>query len=155
MNECLSSPCLNGYTCSDSSKVASIVADLYTCTCVAGYSGAIWETHLDECASTPCLNGAACTQGVITYTWTCEVGYSDVPVGTCMSALDECASAPCLNCGTCFEYTFAYSCACASGGYTGFNCEVNPNGCGSSLCLRPRTPRSARRTWTSARRHRA
>ena len=32
VNECLSSPCMNGATCSDSTKVASIMADLYTCT---------------------------------------------------------------------------------------------------------------------------
>ena len=54
---------MNGATCSDSTNVASIMADLYTCTCVAGYSGAICETDLDECASTPCLHGATCTQG--------------------------------------------------------------------------------------------
>jgi len=134
IDECLSTPCMNGSTCSDSRAGSAIAADRYVCTCAAGYSGAICETDLNECASTPCLHGATCTQGVNSYTCTCAAGYSDVPVGTCYSELDECSSAPCLNSGTCFDHTFAYSCVC-SDGYSGFNCEVNPDECGSSPCM--------------------
>merc|ERR1711998_771955 len=124
---------MNGATCSDSTST-KMLPDVYACTCVAGYSGAICETDLDECASTPCLNGATCTQGVASYTCTCAAGYSDVPVGTCFSELDECSSSPCLNGGTCFDHAFAYSCVCARG-YAGYNCEVNPNECASSPCM--------------------
>ena len=67
-------------------------------------------------------------------TCTCAAGYTDTPVGTCMSELDECSSVPCLNGGTCFDHTFAYSCVCAKG-YAGYNCEANPNECASSPCM--------------------
>jgi len=41
---------------------------------------------------------------------------------------------PCMNSGTCFDHTFAYSCICADG-YSGYNCEVNPDECESSPCM--------------------
>merc|ERR1712091_672517 len=119
---------MNGATCSDSDTLESIMADLYTCTCAAGYSGDICETDLDECASTPCLHGATCTQGVDSYTCTCMAGYTDVPVGTCFSELDECASAPCMNGSTCTDMVYAYECTCASG-WSGGHCELEVDPC--------------------------
>ena len=87
----------------------------------------------DECASSPCLHGGTCTEGVNAYTCVCAAGYTDTPVGTCLTELDECASAPCLHGGTCFDRVAGYSCACAPG-YFGANCASDRNDCASSPC---------------------
>ena len=38
-DECLSAPCLNGATCSDSTVDASIASDFYICSCAPGFGG--------------------------------------------------------------------------------------------------------------------
>jgi len=95
INECASTPCMNGATCDESTSSTALAADKYTCTCAGGYSGNLCQTDVDECASTPCLHGGTCANGVNSYTCTCASGYKDVPTGTCFTELDECASDPC------------------------------------------------------------
>ncbi|XP_052216822.1 uncharacterized protein LOC127834809 isoform X2 [Dreissena polymorpha] len=68
-NECASSPCLHGGTCSD-----GVIA--YTCTCSAGFSGRDCEINMNECASSPCIHGGTCSDGVNAFTCTCSAGYS-------------------------------------------------------------------------------
>ena len=53
-DECGSSPCQNGGTCTD------VVAN-YTCACPAGWYGYDCEFDFDECLSSPCQNGATCS----------------------------------------------------------------------------------------------
>ncbi|KAH3806313.1 hypothetical protein DPMN_134632, partial [Dreissena polymorpha] len=71
IDECASSPCLHGGTCSDG-------VNAYTCTCPAGFSGLKCETNLDECASSPCQHGGTCSDGVNRYTCTCSAGFSGI-----------------------------------------------------------------------------
>ena len=49
LNECGSSPCLNGATCTD-------LIGLFQCICVAGYEGERCELETNECDSSPCVN---------------------------------------------------------------------------------------------------
>ena len=43
IDECLSSPCLNGATCSDSTANAMVPADSFVCACVEGFAGELCE----------------------------------------------------------------------------------------------------------------
>ena len=108
VDECRSSPCQNGATC-QSGEI-----ELYSCTCVAGYSNGL-------CGFTP-------QQGY-------EVGMCANSSGNCNNDVDECSSTPCLNGGICSTASAAaYSCACVSGAYAGANCEVEVNACSSNPC---------------------
>jgi len=86
IDECASSPCLNGGTCTDQ-------VNGYTCDCQDGYTGDDCEINIDECASSPCINGT-CIDEVNGYTCDCDDGYTGV---NCEINVDECASSPCLN----------------------------------------------------------
>ena len=91
INECASTPCMNGGTCIVSKQFVShtlnkfwfwvvIVRhkfiskteanllismqdriDYYTCHCALGFYGLNCETDVDECSSNPCKNGGDCT----------------------------------------------------------------------------------------------
>ncbi|CAB0028415.1 unnamed protein product [Trichogramma brassicae] len=52
-DDCWSSPCLNGGTCSDA--IAS-----YNCSCPEGYVGLSCEQRYSECMNQPCLNNGTC-----------------------------------------------------------------------------------------------
>ena len=54
-NLCHDTPCQNG-------ALFVLNENLYTCQCVAGYTGLNCEIDFNECASTPCSNGGACVQ---------------------------------------------------------------------------------------------
>ncbi|KAK2160092.1 hypothetical protein LSH36_140g00016 [Paralvinella palmiformis] len=69
IDECLSSPCQNGGTCTDE-------VNGYSCTCVAGFTGTNCETNIDECLSSPCQNGGTCTDEVNGYSCTCVAGFT-------------------------------------------------------------------------------
>ena len=62
VDECASSPCLNGASCADSTMYASIPFHAYNCTCVDGWVGFNCEIDVDECSSGPCSNGALCVE---------------------------------------------------------------------------------------------
>ena len=61
VDECKSSPCQNGGTCTDSTGSGALSVHAHHCACAAGYNGTRCEIDVDECASSPCLNGATCT----------------------------------------------------------------------------------------------
>jgi Notch-like protein len=70
LDECASSPCLNGGSCAN-------LFDSYSCSCVLGFVGVDCETNVDDCLSSPCLNGAACVDGVTSYSCACVSGNSN------------------------------------------------------------------------------
>jgi hypothetical protein len=140
VDECASSPCQNGATCSHG--VSS-----WSCLCVDGYEGADCSTDTDECSSSPCVNGATCSDSstvnasipVHDYSCSCVDGYASgvcnyspiVPAytsqcaltlstsgatgtGNCEVDVDECSSSPCQNGGTCYQGVSSWSCQCAT-----------------------------------------
>ena len=78
INECASMPCANGGACTD-------LVNVFTCQCVAGYSGVVCQTQIDECASSPCANGGTCVDEVDSFTCVCADGYSGV---VCQTDID-------------------------------------------------------------------
>ena len=57
VNECESSPCLNGGTCIDD-------VNSFTCRCPDGYYDQLCTSKVNECFSNPCHNDARCVDGV-------------------------------------------------------------------------------------------
>ncbi|KAI8509441.1 hypothetical protein Bbelb_132890 [Branchiostoma belcheri] len=117
IDECASSPCLNGGTCSDGDNS-------YTCQCLTGYYGNNCEHDIDLCDPNPCPFDWICIENV-------GVGglHCDPP-----QDIDECASSPCLNGGTCSDGDNSFTCQCVTG-YDGDNCEHDTNGCASGPCV--------------------
>ena len=105
----------------------------YTCICVSGHEsadGGITCTNIDDCARQPCRNGAACTDGVESFSCSCQQGY----VGsTCDLETDECASLPCLHEGACTDGINEYTCTCTTG-WGGLDCENDIDDCSSGPC---------------------
>lgn len=70
IDDCESSPCLNGARCIDG-------LNNYTCDCTdTGYEGNHCENNIDDCKGNPCLNGAQCIDDVKDYQCKCFKGYS-------------------------------------------------------------------------------
>ncbi|XP_053386521.1 collagen alpha-4(VI) chain-like [Mercenaria mercenaria] len=81
-----------------------------------------WTTTCtdDACLSYPCKYGT-CTDGIGTYTCTCQAGYEGI---NCETETNECDSNPCQNGGTCHDHLNSYTCTCTED-YTGINCEID------------------------------
>lgn len=83
INECDSSPCLNGATCMDHVKY-------FTCHCPYGYTGTNCERVIDWCSTDPCMNGATCRQTLNMYQCVCAPGWTgklcDVEMVSCKDA---------------------------------------------------------------------
>ena len=67
VDECASDPCENDASCSSEEG-----AEVYSCTCVAGWGGDNCQDDIDECASTPCQNGAVCDDGAVIDSYVCS-----------------------------------------------------------------------------------
>ena len=111
VDECASSPCKNGATCSDSTKSLSIPKHAFSCSCAAGYT-----------------NGVCKYQYVMQYALNCSVSVG----GRCDKDVDECVSSPCANSAACAESSKnssvaanKFSCACTDG-YANGNCTYTP-----------------------------
>jgi hypothetical protein len=63
-----------------------------------------------------------CTDGVNSYTCTCQPGYTGT---NCQTNINECSPNPCQNGGSCTDGVNSYTCNCV-GGYTGTNCQTAP-----------------------------
>ena len=93
IDECASSPCENGATCSQGSQ-----PNYFECACVDGFVGLRCDNDQNECTSSPCQNGGACQDAVDGFTCDCGIEYT----GTlCQSLITGCYSSPCANGGTC------------------------------------------------------
>ena len=88
-DDCASTPCQNGGTCTDS-------VGTFQCVCKLGYDGKMCENDIDDCARNcnqydengydtgenhyvmegPCENGGACTDKVGDFECTCRDGFS-------------------------------------------------------------------------------
>ena len=153
VDECASSPCLNGAVCSESSVDASIGFNAYSCACEAGYANGACNYAFIE------LYAEQCTVA--------ESSASETLGGNCDVDVDECASSPCANNALCTESSVeetvsvhAYQCTCADGFANGVceysfiaeysdecavsessanetfsgNCDLDVNECASSPC---------------------
>ncbi|XP_064152557.1 versican core protein-like [Anguilla rostrata] len=65
---CTENMCLNGGSCYTR-------GDVYTCSCLPGYSGDNCEIDADNCQSSPCRNGGTCVDGLNSFTCVCLPSY--------------------------------------------------------------------------------
>eukprot|EP01048_Picozoa_sp_COSAG05_P021219 COSAG05_NODE_3838_length_1811_cov_3.217290_1_plen_290_part_10 len=117
VNECASSPCTNGATCTDSTANYLIPVHTYRCTCAPGFA-----------------NGYCGYDFVSQYNTECQVLLTDsccLSVGNCDIDVDECVSAPCKNNGICSDSTddseiavHTFRCTCEPGFANGV-CEYD------------------------------
>ncbi|XP_045538284.1 delta and Notch-like epidermal growth factor-related receptor [Papilio machaon] len=106
-NECESSPCLNGGTCTD--RVAG-----FTCACGRGYAGNACQLKVNLCSPNPCSENHYCVDRGNSYT--CECIDCNIPPRS------PCDNNPCAHGGTCWSSSNSFYCSCRPG-YTGKLCE--------------------------------
>ncbi|KAM9615896.1 sushi, nidogen and EGF-like domain-containing protein 1 isoform 9-T9 [Morphnus guianensis] len=117
VNECESSPCLNGGHCVD-------MVDNYTCVCLEPFVGQRCETDSSSCEDWSCRNRQTCNYiRPGRYICTCSPGYYG---NNCQyggpRVPGACLSHPCQNAGSCLETEQGYICECREG-YTGQDCQ--------------------------------
>jgi len=142
VQECSSSPCMNGSTCVDGACTYAACIMQWSCVCASGWAGALCDVDLDECSSYPCANAATCVDGVFSYACVCGAGYTGF---NCEADIVECLSLPCMNGATCLDSSTTqniipntYTCTCAAG-FAGDICGVDIDECASSPCLHSAT----------------
>ncbi|XP_013861401.1 protein jagged-1b [Austrofundulus limnaeus] len=115
---CLSNPCSNGGSCSETSQG-------YECQCAPGWSGPSCTINVDDCSSNPCNHGGTCQDLVNGYKCHCPSQWMGK---TCLIDANECDSKPCVNANSCRNLIGGYFCECLPG-WSGQNCEINVNDC--------------------------
>uniref|UniRef100_A0A672IFL9 Protein eyes shut homolog n=1 Tax=Salarias fasciatus TaxID=181472 RepID=A0A672IFL9_SALFA len=154
INECDSSPCQHGATCSD-------LLGGYDCRCPTGFQGKNCEVDLDACALPnatcppmtqcldlpvgleytcrapcprnlqPCANGGRCVlNNASSYTCICSPGWSGQD---CRVNVNDCIQHWCQNGATCVDEIDGYSCLCPRG-YAGIYCEEDIDYCVGHRC---------------------
>eukprot|EP01047_Picozoa_sp_COSAG01_P010963 COSAG01_NODE_475_length_16519_cov_168.890621_2_plen_1708_part_00 len=91
VDECISSPCLNGASCTDSITDAAIVGAHYSCSCSPGFANGICTYPYLSDPRNSHLYDAECTVAKPTSSL----------AGNCDIDVDECASNPCHHEGVC------------------------------------------------------
>nr|XP_026493720.1 delta and Notch-like epidermal growth factor-related receptor [Vanessa tameamea] len=112
-NECESSPCVNGGTCTD--RVGA-----FECSCGRGYTGDTCQLKVDLCSPNPCPPQRYCTDHGNSYSCECPSGF--VGEECHIPATSACDNNPCAHGGTCWSGVDSFYCSCRPG-YTGRLCE--------------------------------
>ncbi|KAI5640559.1 EGF-like domain-containing protein [Phthorimaea operculella] len=112
-NECESSPCANGGTCTD--RVGG-----FTCACGRGYTGNTCQLKVDLCSPNPCPERRFCVDHGNSYACECPRGY--VGDECHIPTRSPCDTNPCAHGGTCWSDIDSFYCSCRPG-YTGKICE--------------------------------
>ena len=132
VDECVSSPCVNGAVCAESNSTTNTTVDsdvslhAYRCTCVAGFANGVCEYDF-----------------ITEYAAECQVMESQnlsTMGGNCDIDVDECRSSPCMNNATCDDSNTSavvsmdnFSCTCMHG-YANDVCAVDVDECASAPC---------------------
>ena len=105
IDECASRPCRNEAPCSDSTtntlnqykisldgkpRPTTVVANLFICSCLDGWTGDTCNIDIDDCMLDPCVpNGLRCEDKVARFHCICISGWEGT---NCESDIDECRS---------------------------------------------------------------
>ncbi|XP_030844550.1 uncharacterized protein LOC579853 isoform X8 [Strongylocentrotus purpuratus] len=90
----------------------------------------IYGEDINDCSPDPCENGGICSDGVNTFTCTCDPGYTGA---TCGTDINDCSPDPCENGGICSDGVNTFTCAC-NPGYTGPRCGTDIDDCSLDPC---------------------
>lgn len=123
INNCVSSPCLNGGVCSNE-------LNDFSCSCKPGYRGKRCQEEKNECADKPCYGNAACVDKINGFECICPPNFSG---RFCADPQPRCRSDFCQNGGECGESPNGPICLCKPG-WTGKFCERTVNECDSKPC---------------------
>lgn len=129
IDECASSPCYNGGSCTD-------LPQGYRCTCPSGFSGENCQEEESDCKNDPCPTRAMCKNenGYGNYTCLCRSGYTGTD---CDVTIDPCTTNgnPCSNGAACIALKQGrFKCDCLPG-WSGQTCEMNVDDCAEEPCL--------------------
>ncbi|KAG9264646.1 protocadherin Fat 4-like [Astyanax mexicanus] len=143
---CSLKPCQNGATCNknihisqeiavlESSRLVFVsphYAEVFNCSCLAGFTGARCESDIDECMENLCNNGGTCFNNPGGFFCNCREGFSGLH---CSIIDNECQNVMCSNGGTCWNIQGGFFCECRPG-YEGRFCDFTIDHCASSPCL--------------------
>ncbi|XP_045483741.1 protein crumbs isoform X3 [Harmonia axyridis] len=125
VDECSSSPCLNGGQCID--KINS-----YACNCTPDWMGSRCEKPYDACELKPCQNNGTCVLGASKHNFACNCSFG-FEGERCEVNIDDCKEVQCAPGKVCVDLVNAFECRCPPG-YGGDNCTIDLDPCAREPC---------------------